>query len=293
MKKKCLVIGGGSDIGASIVCALYPEYDITWSYFLTERSLPGRRIKCDLTKEESIRDMFSKIEKLDLLVTSSFPFLEGGNLDYEGYLEAEAFLRGHVLAMTLAADKMENGRIINIIRASGAEVSYSYNKNGRRVETVDENTQVYSNFYDDRNRLVKKTDPLGNYEEYSYDDNNNLIDKDDLSKGEQQLYATALLKALVDESGINFPVFIDSPLQKFDVEHSSNVIQQFYPTISEQVVLFPLLGKELSFEEYEQLKDNLSGVYLIDNNLSGSSIEECEIDELFTKFNKQNYVLAN
>ena len=118
-----------------------------------------------------------------------------------------------------------------------------------------------------------------------------VIDKDTLSKGEQQLYATALLKALVDESGIDFPVFIDSPLQKFDKEHSSNVIQQFYPTISEQVVLFPLLEKELSITEYDQLKPNLSGVYLIDNGAEGSSIEECKINELFTKFNEQ-HVLA-
>lgn len=123
--------------------------------------------------------------------------------------------------------------------------------------------------------------------------NNEIIDKDTLSKGEQQLYATALLKALVDESGINFPVFIDSPLQKFDKEHSSNVIQQFYPTISEQVVLFPLLEKELSISEYKELTPNLNGVYLIDNDTNGSSIEEYPINKLFTKFNEQNYVLTN
>lgn len=122
--------------------------------------------------------------------------------------------------------------------------------------------------------------------------NGNVIDKDGLSKGEQQLYATALLKALVDESGINFPIFIDSPLQKFDKEHSRNVIQQFYPSISEQVVLFPLLEKELSLKEYEQLKPNLNGVYLIGNSAEGSSIEECKISELFNKFNQQ-HVLAH
>lgn len=43
-----------------------------------------------------------------------------------------------------------------------------------------------------------------------------IINKEKLSKGEQQLYATAILNALVEESGIEFPVFIDSPLQKFD-----------------------------------------------------------------------------
>lgn len=46
------------------------------------------------------------------------------------------------------------------------------------------------------------------------------VKKDSLSKGEQQLYASSILKALVDESGLEFPVFIDSPLQKFDKSHS-------------------------------------------------------------------------
>lgn len=125
------------------------------------------------------------------------------------------------------------------------------------------------------------------------DASGNVIDKDTLSKGEQQLYATALLKALVDESGINFPVFIDSPLQKFDKEHSTNVIKQFYPSISEQVVLFPLLEKELSVKEYDLLSQHLNGVYLIGNDSDGSSVEECAIEDLFKKFNEQNYVLSN
>jgi DNA sulfur modification protein DndD len=116
----------------------------------------------------------------------------------------------------------------------------------------------------------------------------NVIDKDNLSKGEQQLYATALLKALVDESGINFPVFIDSPLQKFDKQHSSNVIKQFYPNISDQVVLFPLLEKELTEKEYELLKPNLSSVHLIQNSLNGSTIEGFKTKELFTQFQAQD-----
>ena len=45
------------------------------------------------------------------------------------------------------------------------------------------------------------------------DSRGNIINKDSLSKGEQQMYATALLKGLVDESNISFPVFIDSPMQ--------------------------------------------------------------------------------
>ena len=60
-----------------------------------------------------------------------------------------------------------------------------------------------------------------------YNKRGELINLEKLSKGEQQLYATSLLKALVDESKIKFPVFIDSPLQKFDKEHSINIIKKF------------------------------------------------------------------
>ena len=81
------------------------------------------------------------------------------------------------------------------------------------------------------------------------DKSGNKIDKESLSKGEQQLYAASILKSLVEESGINFPIFVDSPLQKFDKEHSENIIRRFYPSISASCS-FPLMEKELTFDEF-------------------------------------------
>ncbi|SNB08964.1 DndD [Flavobacterium psychrophilum] len=125
------------------------------------------------------------------------------------------------------------------------------------------------------------------------DKNDEIIDKDSLSKGEQQLYATALLKALVDESGIKFPVFIDSPLQKFDKYHSKNIIKEFYPAISEQVVLFPLLEKELSELEYEFLKPSVNKVFVIENNKDGSSFKSFAVDQLFNHLKQDTDVYTN
>ena len=127
---------------------------------------------------------------------------------------------------------------------------------------------------------IKLIDPKGN-----------TINKDSLSKGEQQLYATALLKALVDESGIQFPVFIDSPLQKFDKKHSQNIIEEFYPSISNQVVLLPLLEKELTEDEFKLLQPNLNKTYTIENNKNGSSFEQSDLMELFK--NTKTNVYAN
>ena len=107
------------------------------------------------------------------------------------------------------------------------------------------------------------------------------IGKEKLSKGEQQLYATAILKSLVVESGISFPVFIDSPLQKFDRVHANNIITKFYPSVSKQVVIFPLLGKELSEEEYHGLMPNVNSTFVIQNDGSHSYVEPVESENLF------------
>jgi len=114
------------------------------------------------------------------------------------------------------------------------------------------------------------------------------IPKESLSMGEKQLYATALLKALVEESNINFPVFVDSPMQKFDEDHAANVIKYFYPSISEQVIIFPILKKELTESEFKMLKNNIARCYLIHNEGESESIFiEIPDNKLFETYNKR------
>lgn len=135
------------------------------------------------------------------------------------------------------------------------------------------------------NNLMHKTDFISNVDVIINDDiidinlfdsGGNLINKEILSKGEQQLYATSLLKSFVEESEIKFPVIIDSPLQKFDKSHANKIITEFYPTVSEQVILFPLLHKELSKNEFETMKPYINSVYLLKNNNSYSYIEKLD-----------------
>jgi len=105
-----------------------------------------------------------------------------------------------------------------------------------------------------------------------FDPSNRKIDKSSLSMGERQMYASALLNALVAESDIEFPVFIDSPMQKFDEQHAENIIKYFYPNVSNQVVIFPLINKELTEKEFKLLQPKISRTYLI-NNISIDSSE--------------------
>ena len=116
---------------------------------------------------------------------------------------------------------------------------------------------------------------------------NEEIKKESLSKGEQQMYATALLRGLVEESDIQFPVFIDSPMQKFDEQHAENIVKYFYPNVSEQVVIFPLINKELTEREYNILSKHIARTILI-NNVHDDKSEFISIEptEFLTTYNK-------
>ena len=122
-----------------------------------------------------------------------------------------------------------------------------------------------------------------------YDVDNRKIDKGNLSMGERQMFASALLGALVDETEIEFPVFIDSPMQKFDEQHAENIIKYFYPSVSKQVILFPLLMKELTENEYKLIQPIVNRAYLIDNQKNGSRFLQIDTDRIFTEYKNRNY----
>lgn len=141
-----------------------------------------------------------------------------------------------------------------------------------------------------KTNLVKKVivDINGNGDDvdislFGYDDRK--IDNSILSMGERQMFASALLSALVDETEIEFPVFIDSPMQKFDPLHTKNVLTKFYPNVSKQVILFPLLKKELTEEEYHYIQPIVSKSYLISNEQGGSRFIEVKPENLFEEYN--------
>jgi DNA sulfur modification protein DndD len=119
-----------------------------------------------------------------------------------------------------------------------------------------------------------------------YNQSDRIIDKSSLSMGERQMYASALLNSLVDESEIEFPVFIDSPMQKFDEQHAQNIIRHFYPNVSKQVVIFPLINKELTEKEYISLRPKVCKAYLINNTSTDSSeFVETTPEDFLMKYN--------
>jgi len=86
----------------------------------------------------------------------------------------------------------------------------------------------------------------------------------DLSKGEQQLYISALLKSILSESIHDLPVLIDTPLGRLDQEHRNNILKNYYPYLSEQVIIFST-NTEIRVADLPKIKDFVSKSYRLEN----------------------------
>jgi DNA sulfur modification protein DndD len=96
-----------------------------------------------------------------------------------------------------------------------------------------------------------------------YRENNDPFPKDLLSKGEKQMFATAVLWALAKTSGKPLPFLIDTPLARLDEGHRVNLIEKFFPMASHQVAIFST-DSEITFEHYKKLKPYLTRAYAME-----------------------------
>lgn len=116
-----------------------------------------------------------------------------------------------------------------------------------------------------------------------YNGNDDEITKNMLSKGELQIYATALVWGLAQTSGRPLPFMIDTPLARLDVEHRSTVVESFFPETSQQTIVLST-DSEIDSHYYEKLKPYISKSYTI---IFDSSKGKTIIDEGYFFDNKE------
>ena len=95
-----------------------------------------------------------------------------------------------------------------------------------------------------------------------YNANDDEITKDMLSKGELQIYATALVWGLAKTSGRPLPFMIDTPLARLDVDHRLSLVESFFPDTSQQTIILST-DSEIDSRYYEKLKPKISKSYTI------------------------------
>lgn len=90
------------------------------------------------------------------------------------------------------------------------------------------------------------------------------LPKESFSTGEKQIYISCLIKAILKEAIQTFPIFIDTPLGRLDHEHIENILKDYYPELSNQVVLLAT-NNEITPRRYLSILSKVSKSYLITN----------------------------
>lgn len=89
------------------------------------------------------------------------------------------------------------------------------------------------------------------------------LQPDRLSAGERQLLATALLWGLSKSTERRLPTIVDTPIARLDSSHRTNLVERYFPAVSEQVVLLST-DEELVGDYYTKLTPAVGQTYLLE-----------------------------
>ncbi|WP_435105542.1 DNA sulfur modification protein DndD [Arhodomonas sp. AD133] len=127
--------------------------------------------------------------------------------------------------------------------------------------------QLEVNFLASYRRLARKEDVAVNvridpktFDITLFDEGDNPISKADISAGEKQIYAVAILEALATTSGRQLPLIVDTPLGRLDSAHRHNLVSQYFPNASHQVLILST-DTEIDADLHHDLGDALSHTY--------------------------------
>ncbi len=93
-----------------------------------------------------------------------------------------------------------------------------------------------------------------------FDKSGKEINKQQLSAGEKQIFAIAILEALAKTSGRKLPVIIDTPLGRLDSKHRAKLVENYFPTASHQVIILST-DTEIDKDYYKILSPHISHIY--------------------------------
>lgn len=89
------------------------------------------------------------------------------------------------------------------------------------------------------------------------------VDKDELSAGEKQVFAIAILEALARTSGRHLPIIIDTPLGRLDSVHRTKLIERYFPNASHQVIILST-DTEVDESFYKELSPSISHAFKLE-----------------------------
>lgn len=157
------------------------------------------------------------------------------------------------------ADHFKRAEQISVIDKALNE----YNEKLTEIKIANLKSEVVKSFNDiaRKSGFVKDvTIDKKTFEVRLIDEKGQEIPKEDLSSGEKQIFAISFLWALAKTSGRPLPVIVDTPLGRLDSEHRLNLIENYFPKASHQVILFST-DTEVDEHLYSKLEPSISHCY--------------------------------
>ena len=135
--------------------------------------------------------------------------------------------------------------------------------------------ESFNNLLRKKNYIKSIKINTSSFELQIFEKKNIEIDTDKLSAGERQLLAVAILWGLAKASNSAAPTIIDTPLGRLDSEHRLNLVEQYFPTASKQVILLST-DEEINKKYHKYIKPYLTRSYKIeyDQSINGSKSQE-------------------
>lgn len=132
-------------------------------------------------------------------------------------------------------------------------------------------TAEFLNLMRKRNLITRVLVDPETYQVSIEDRNSQELPMDRLSAGERQLLAISVLSALIKERKGRFPVVVDTPLARLDLQHRTRLIKGFFATVSHQVVILST-DQEVDGGVYTALKPFTNAEYSLDfDDATGST----------------------
>lgn len=179
-------------------------------------------------------------------------------------------------AETDQRDQGEKAHTIRLAEATRTVLSdFSAEVTRRKVAKLE------SEFVQTFTRLARKEDAITkaviNPDTFTvtiFDNHMRPLAKKDLSAGEKQIYAVAMLDALARTSGRKLPVIIDTPLGRLDSLHRANLVENYFPYASHQVIILST-DTEIDQKFYAALTGSISHAYhLVYDDAEEASFEK-------------------
>ncbi|RLC55439.1 MAG: DNA sulfur modification protein DndD, partial [Candidatus Cloacimonadota bacterium] len=164
---------------------------------------------------------------------------------------------------------MLSEKTLNVLNKYKAELAV------KKVNELERMFKMSFNLLHRKKIMIDKIsiDPV-TFEINLYDSSKKRIVKENLSSGEKEIYAIALISALAKVSGHNLPFIIDTPLGRLDSEHRLNLIKNFFPRASHQMIIFST-NTEVDKKLFDSLQPYLARAYNVEyDNTKGLSTVE-------------------